>query len=50
MTHSQERQKLIESKCPQKLDLTGKDVKAVIISMLKELKEIMFKESKEVQQ
>lgn len=32
------------SECPQKLDLAGKDIKAVTF---KELKEIVFKESRE---
>lgn len=42
MTHSEEEQKSVEtlSECPQKLDLAGKDIKAV---MFKELKEIVFK-------
>jgi len=46
MTCSEEKQKSVETvfQCPKKLDLAGKDIKAV---MFKELKEIMFKESKE---
>ena len=46
MTCSEEKQKSVETvfQCPKKLDLAGKDIKAV---MFKELKEIVFKESKE---
>lgn len=43
MTRSEEKQKTL-SECPQKLDLAGKDIKAVTF---KELKEIVFKESRE---
>ena len=43
MTRSEEKQKTL-SECPQKLDLAGKDIKAV---MFKELKAIVFKKSKE---
>ena len=44
MTRSEEKQKSVETvfQCPKKLDLAGKDIKAV---MFKELKEIVFKDS-----
>ena len=38
MTHSEGKKKSIDS-VSEKLDLAGKDIKAVIINMFKELKE-----------